>query len=194
MKESNFINYGSLSTFSDLKAVASNADFSRPSIREKAPNQAQTRALVGMYNILHGVDGFMDKDVFYTYYGLITDAIDKIKKYHGYRSVEIASLMLVKLKKNGIIAEHTDEAGDYDIAHRVHIPIKTNAGCIFTVNGEQYHMREGDIVELNNIVPHSVVNGDQDRVHLIFDIIGMKHEFDESLLNKPVPEWFYLKD
>ena len=92
------------------------------------------------------------------------------------------------------IAEHIDEAGIYKYAHRVHIPIITNEGCVFTIDGEDGRMSAGEIVEINNTVPHSVVNGDTDRVHLIVDIMGIHKEFDMAALKNPVPKQFYLEE
>lgn len=192
MKE--FKTLGYAERFLDLKKAASKENFNRRSLREEVPNQKDTRIVVGVYDILNDVPGFMDKEIFFRYYQLIPDVLESIKAEYDYKGVEIMSLVLVKLKANGIIDEHIDEDGMYSETHRVHIPLITNNKCVFTVGQETYTMSEGEIVEINNCIPHGVVNGDADRVHLIMDVLGFKYEYNENLLDNPVPDNFYIKE
>ena len=70
---------------------------------------------------------------------------------------------------NSTIPPHVDGG---TVGHRHHIPVITNTGVIFTVGGEEKHMKQGEIWEINNQLPHAVVNhGNKDRVHLIADWI-----------------------
>jgi len=191
---SNFRRYGYVEDFSGLVAAALDMDFSKRSLRESVPNQVHTRNIIGLYNILDGVDGFGDLNVFNTFYPKVENAIDKIRIGYGYTHVELRSLMLVTLLAGEDIAEHIDEAGIYKYAHRVHIPIVTNSECVFTLDGEEGRMSAGEIVEINNTVPHFVVNGDEDRVHLIMDIVGIRSGFDTKALLNEVPKQYYIKE
>ncbi len=188
----NFVEFGKTDSFEEISYLAKQEDFSKRSMRELLLNQRFTRIVVGLYNVLHDVDGFMDAEVFMKYHPLLEDAVEKIKKHYGYKHIQFQSLVLVKLEANKIIDTHIDSGGIYDIAHRIHIPITTNEDCKFIVGGESRHFKEGEVFELNNMVEHSVVNGDSDRIHLVFDIIGLRETYNENLLDTKVPDDFYL--
>ena len=190
----NFIDYGESENFDKIKELALQEDFSRKSMREANSAQCCTRTVVGLFNILEDVPGFMDKGVFFKYYPLLQDLVDTLKEKYNYKSVEVLSLLLVKMEAGGEIPEHIDNNGWYDIAHRVHLPIYTNKECVFTVGGDSATLTEGYFVEINNTVPHSVRNYGEDRLHLIIDIVGREYEFSEGLLNSFVPDGFYIKE
>ena len=89
----------------------------------------------------------------------------------------IVRLIIVKMLSNATIPTHTDRGNSLTIGRRHHIPIITNDNVIFTVGGESKYMKLGEIWEINNQLPHAVVNhGDKDRVHLIADWITKKNE------------------
>ena len=54
---------------------------------------------------------------------------------------------------------------------RFHIPIRTNPGVQLQVGHEDCHWQAGGLYFLDNSFPHRLVNaGDQDRIHLVFDM------------------------
>jgi len=61
------------------------------------------------------------------------------------------------------------------------VPLQTNEGVTFFVDGVGYRLEEGEAVEVNNMGLHAVENrGDIDRIHLIFEYYDLdQHE----------PEW-----
>lgn len=76
----------------------------------------------------------------------------------------------VKLKAGGEIPKHQDKLFSLVHSHRVHVPIITNDNVHFEVADLTFNMLEGEMVEINNRLPHSVKNGGKtDRVHLILD-------------------------
>lgn len=79
---------------------------------------------------------------------------------------------IVKLFSHSEISAHTDRGEFLSKTRRLHIPISTNEGCIFIVDGKKQHMAEGEIWEINNTDKiHSVHNdGNTDRIHLIIDV------------------------
>jgi aspartyl/asparaginyl beta-hydroxylase (cupin superfamily) len=81
-------------------------------------------------------------------------------------------VMLTKLMSNSNIDTHSD-SGDYlDVVRRHHIPIITHDDVMFSVDGRSINMKEGEVWEINNMLPHSVENiSSIDRVHLMIDII-----------------------
>lgn len=189
---SNFKRFGTIPTLNYLLVALGTDDLSRKSIRENLDNQKDTRVSVGLFNILDDYDGFGDEVTFNKYFIYLKKVIDRVKEEYGYERVELKSLLVVKLLANGIISEHIDEAGMYKYAHRIHIPLITNNDCVFTVGGECGRMSVGEIVEIDNTVAHSVVNGSEDRVHIVIDIVGFHDKYDFKALHNRIPEGFYI--
>jgi len=79
---------------------------------------------------------------------------------------------LMRLTPGSIIKEHSD----YDLSledgnARLHVPITTNAGVTFRLNGRSVDMQAGECWYLRLSDPHSVVNrGKEERVHLVIDV------------------------
>lgn len=79
---------------------------------------------------------------------------------------------IVKMKANVKIRKHVDGGSFLQYARRCHVPIITNENVFFTVFDNTVNMKAGTLYEINNTLPHSVENNsDQDRVHLILDIM-----------------------
>jgi len=84
----------------------------------------------------------------------------------------IIRAMAAKLKAGGIIAPHRDTHPSFIHSHRIHVPITTNNGVRFMINGRPYRFEVGNAYEINNQRNHSVMNrGKQDRVTFIFDYL-----------------------
>lgn len=82
----------------------------------------------------------------------------------------ILRAMLARLEPGRRIARHLDGHPSFAAAHRVHVPLVTNRDVEFIVGTRQVPARANYAFELNNLVPHEVVNrGDTTRIHLIFD-------------------------
>lgn len=88
----------------------------------------------------------------------------------------MGQVLFIKLEAGKEIGEHTD-SGDYLYrAARHHIPIITNPGVKFIIDGESKHIPEGECWEINNNKPHAVKNdGKEDRIHLLIDIVPNKY-------------------
>ena len=82
----------------------------------------------------------------------------------------IGRIFITKLLPRSTIEPHIDQGDYFKHYHRVHLPLQTQPGCAFTVDGHSEELVEGDLYVLNNCLTHSVANpSDQDRVHLIID-------------------------
>ena len=85
----------------------------------------------------------------------------------------LESVRLMRLGAGSVIKTHTDH--DLDVEHgrvRLHVPVDTNPGVDFRLNGEQVVLGEGECWYLRLSDPHSVANrGDRDRIHLVVDAI-----------------------
>ena len=85
----------------------------------------------------------------------------------------LEAVRLMRLAPGSIIREHRDidlaaEAG----TARLHIPITTNPGVAFRLNGTRVEMAPGTVWYLRLADPHSVANtGTTDRIHLVIDAI-----------------------
>jgi len=102
-----------------------------------------------------------------TYYDNTAEGLELVKHFgQGY----CVRASLVRLMPGGSIAAHQDKNFSLNHSHRVHIPIITNPKVTFTVGAETRHLREGEIIEINNRRMHSVENASlESRIHLLID-------------------------
>lgn len=92
---------------------------------------------------------------------------------YNYANGQFKAVMLAKLKAGGRIDMHSDGLPQHYFLHKIHIPIQTNDKVNFHIQPHDYYLKEGIAYEVNNIIPHYVVNkGKQDRIHLIFEYIN----------------------
>ena len=84
----------------------------------------------------------------------------------------VTTVRLMRLAPDSCIHEHCDhdlmaEAG----VARIHVPITTNPGVTFTLNGTPVTMAPGEAWYLRLADPHAVRNeGRSDRVHMVLDV------------------------
>lgn len=84
----------------------------------------------------------------------------------------ILRAMAARLRAGGRIATHIDALPSFRAAHRIHAPITTGPGVRFTIDGKPCPMQVGRWYEINNQLPHSVMNlGTEDRINFIFDYL-----------------------
>ena len=80
--------------------------------------------------------------------------------------------ILVRLTAGESIKTHRDYGDSLSRAHRIHIPVITNSGAEFGIDGHIKHLAAGEAWEINNRKHHAVRNnGTDDRVHLILDYV-----------------------
>ena len=83
---------------------------------------------------------------------------------------------IVKMHGKSNIKPHVDGGIMLQLARRIHIPLITNPRVTFEVFGESKYLEVGSWYEINNIIPHSVINDSElDRTHFIIDIMPIKH-------------------
>jgi hypothetical protein len=87
----------------------------------------------------------------------------------------VSQALYINLPAKKTIPPHED-AGEYFFhVRRHHIPIITNPGVDFFIEGDTKNMKEGECWEINHSRTHAVFNeGDEDRIHLLIDIIPRK--------------------
>lgn len=81
--------------------------------------------------------------------------------------------LLAKLQPMGSIPLHIDKGGYFEKTIRIHIPIVTNQQSVMMVDGEEVHMRVGEVWAINNCAMHGVENRNtsEARTHLICDYL-----------------------
>ncbi len=81
------------------------------------------------------------------------------------------AVRFLRLKPGSKIKEHKDyNLGYEDGEVRVHIPVLTNPGVEFVLNGVRVDMKEGEAWYHDFNLPHRVANyGASDRIHLVVD-------------------------
>ena len=98
--------------------------------------------------------------------------IEGIVERHYEPGGTLIRAMAAKLKASGRIRPHRDSLQSFHMGHRIHVPITTNPGVRFTIEGRPYDMEIGKAYELNNQLKHSVMNlGSEDRISFIFDYV-----------------------
>jgi len=76
---------------------------------------------------------------------------------------------------------HRDTHQTFTHSHRIHIPITTNPGVRFMINGRPHRFMVGNAYEINNQKNHSVMNsGTEDRITFIFDYLPPKKNDDRE--------------
>ena len=96
--------------------------------------------------------------------------MEKAVAPYGYKKGVFSRIMLAKLAPKGVINAHVDGKLNAVFPHKIHIPIKTNPEVKFFVNPKNYFFEEGFAYEVNNRKVHFVENnGDEPRIHLIFE-------------------------
>jgi hypothetical protein len=86
------------------------------------------------------------------------------------RGGRVFRAMVAKLAPEGKIDPHVDQGESFATSHRIHVPLQTNPGVQFKINGRSFHLEEGIAYEVSNLDPHAVANrGLRDRLHFIFD-------------------------
>jgi len=92
---------------------------------------------------------------------------------------------LLRLEAGARILEHRDfKLNNEGGVLRVHVPVATNPGVEFILDGAQVPMAEGESWYLDLTLKHSAANlGETDRVHLVIDCCV--NEWTERMLNAP---------
>lgn len=100
---------------------------------------------------------------------------------YGYANGIFPRVMLARMPAGGVIQPHRDANPAAKWPHKIHVPIRTNDRVQFRIEGQSYHIAEGEAAEVNNMGVHAVVNGgDSPRIHLIFEYYDA---------DQPEPEW-----
>jgi hypothetical protein len=122
------------------------------------------------------------RPLFARFYPLILPVLDKLKNYCDYN---YHASFITRLNPRGTINKHADRGYFLEKCHRIHVPLKTNKGVTYWIDGKQYYWEVGNVYEFNNLLEHEVINNsDQERIHLILNLYNLSED-ELSILNKP---------
>ena len=80
---------------------------------------------------------------------------------------------LMGLAAGADVPIHIDVHYHWRTHRRLHVPVITNPGVLFTVNDETVHMEAGDCWLFDSFSLHKVQNkGSERRIHLVLDTVG----------------------
>lgn len=100
---------------------------------------------------------------------------------------EATYAFIFKTQPFGVTLRHQDTIEKWKDMYRIHIPIYTNPGAFLVADMHSQHFAEGYAWSFNNQTDHGVVNGNEERSHLIFDVPyndKMKKQIDDSTFFK----------
>lgn len=85
---------------------------------------------------------------------------------------ELGRAKLVLLPAGRRVYPHVDRGDYYRVRDRYHLVLKSTAGSWLKAGDEEVTMREGELWWFDNKAMHEAWNrGEEDRIHLIFDVL-----------------------
>jgi len=104
-------------------------------------------------------------------YSILNELYAKAAEILGFSKYIVPTSLFVKLPAGKQVYKHKDSFEIFKYINRIHVPIITNAECLFTIGEETKSIEKGKATQVDNMAWHSVENKSSvDRVHLIFDI------------------------
>lgn len=140
------------------------------------------------YNQVYRYDATTDFFTPTNYFGSLIPPVDKLRDQFTplydwliethFKDHTIFRSQLLLSPPGAQVKPHLDPRAYHELAHRVHVVLKTNSGCRSlhfvppTYEIVYDHMRKGYLYDLDNITPHAAFNhGNEDRIHIVIDIM-----------------------
>ncbi len=102
-----------------------------------------------------------------------THARNFLKTFARSQGAELGRAKLVMLPAGRRVYPHIDRGDYYSVRDRYHLVLKSAAGSWLRAGDEEVTMREGELWWFDNKAVHEAWNhGDQDRLHMIFDMLS----------------------
>jgi len=96
-----------------------------------------------------------------------------LKAFAYQQGAQLGRAKLVMLPAGRRVYPHIDRGDYYRVRDRYHLVLKSAAGSWLRAGDEEVTMREGELWWFDNKAIHEAWNhGDQDRLHLIFDMLS----------------------
>jgi hypothetical protein len=131
----------------------------------------ETRHIIGRFNNGQRPEGYHATPFWERWSALLLPVMTHVAAHYDLAEPDFPKVMLARLAAGGTIDPHSDIGVSNHLAHKIHVPLVTNPQVWFQVGAERFQLATGFAYELNNLEVHSVVNrGDEDRIHLIFEL------------------------
>jgi hypothetical protein len=108
---------------------------------------------------------------------LVQEVCFNVSDYYQ-KEFKVTTAMVVKMQSNSEIESHSDTHPYFGETHRVHWCLEGDyENMHFVIAGNKIPMMKGDVIEINNRLPHHVVyDGDSPRYNLIIDFAENQEE------------------
>ena len=161
-----------------IERVKDIPDYLWKSENEDKPNKFarlnDTRHIIFRYINADSVFDFHELPLWEEWKDVLLPIMQQAAKSLGYENYRFPRAMFAWLPAGGEISIHADGNASHYI-HKIHVPLITNPETIFHVGRQAKHLPQGEIIEVNNKRTHAVKNdGDQDRIHFIFECYNME--------------------
>lgn len=84
----------------------------------------------------------------------------------------LSRIIIARLQPKSVIDEHIDVGMYHVVRKRYHIVLKSTAGSVMNISGQDFLWKEGEVYWFNNNITHNARNdSDEWRTHIVFDII-----------------------
>ena len=95
------------------------------------------------------------------------------------RDALLSRAKIVSLPAGKRVYPHIDRGEYYRLRDRYHFVLRSSKGSWLKAGEEEVRMREGELWRFDNKQVHEAFNdGDEDRVHMIFDLLPSAHAAD----------------
>ncbi len=142
---------------------------------ESKPNKFScfhhTRHMIFRFCSFRDVRVFRSRPAWRIWSGSLLPVMAEASAAYGFSEPVFPKAMFARLAAGHRIDVHTDGYSAACQAHKIHVPVRTEAAAVIEVDGIERHLRQGHAYEINNLMSHSAFNaGDRDRVHFIFEV------------------------
>jgi hypothetical protein len=132
-----------------------------------------TRHIMFRFHNKGNVYDFHDLPLWDEWKDVLLPIMEQAAQSLGYENYRFPRAMMARLPAGGEISSHSDRNASHYI-HKCHVPLITNPKTNFYIDEKGMHLPVGEIIEVNNNRKHKVKNdGEQDRIHFIFECYNM---------------------
>ena len=130
-----------------------------------------TRHLIFRFCSFEDIRQFRSHPAWKIWGGSLLPVMDQACAPYGFSEPVYPKAMLASLAAGHRIDTHVDGGRATLSAHKIHVPVRTEAAAKLIVGGVEHHLRKAQAYEVNNKLPHGAFNGGrEERVHFIFEV------------------------
>lgn len=123
---------------------------------------------------------YSDSELLPEFIKMLQPFFKKVNEEYKYEYLDVNKLIIANLPAGRQIMRHKDQGVVFRRANRVHWALKTTNDVHFFIDDERLPFRNGQIIEISNVKPHThyvINNSREDRYHIIADFFNnAKHK------------------